>query len=81
MCECATWARIPRDNFPPANHHYDCKEYKAERFVRVIYDGNNCIMEPDDAADMIADGDGGYQTEDVFMSRDQFDKLPEFDGF
>lgn len=81
MCECTAWARIPRDNFPIAEHHYDCKEYKAERFVRVISNGADCIMEPEEAADMITDWYGDYQIEDVFMSRDQFDRLPDFAEF
>lgn len=86
MCNCGTWARLPYigtydGKYPPPLHHPDCEDYKAERFVRVMYDGSWCVMEPDDAADMTADSEGGYQTEDVFITRDQFERMPEFNGF
>ena len=89
MCNCQTACRIPdieTDNsrWPVPRHAPMCEDYKTERFVRLVYDGSWCVMEPDDAKDMIADGiaEGEeYQAEDVFLTRDQFGALPEFSGF
>ncbi|MDP3219197.1 MAG: hypothetical protein Q8S73_34180 [Deltaproteobacteria bacterium] len=51
--------------------------------MKLKYDGSWCLMEPDDANDTIDDapGDVVYETEDVFLTRDQFERLPEFAGF
>lgn len=86
MCNCATVCRIPdieTDNgrWPMPRHAPMCEDYKTERFVRVMYDGSWCVMEPDDAEDMIAESGEEYQTEDVFLTRDQFERMPEFQGF
>lgn len=53
---------------------------KIERFVRVSYDGSWCVMEPKEALEMVKDSDE-YKTMNVFMTRDQFNALPEFTGF
>lgn len=81
-CECFGWERIS-DDLPPSEHHPRCQHYAPERFVRLTYDGVRCILEPRDAEAVIADGDEPHQytVEDVWMSREQFDRLPEFEGF
>ena len=86
MCNCLTMCRIPdietnNGRWPIPKHSPACEDYKTERFVRAVYDGSWCVMEPDDAADMIVDSGEEYQTEDVFLTRDQYDALPEFSGF
>lgn len=86
MCNCATMCRIPdieaeNGRWPIPRHAPFCNEYKEERFVRQTYDGAWCILEPGDAEDMVANSSEEYQTEDVFLTRDQFDALPEFSGF
>ena len=85
MCNCVTMCRVPDietddGRWPMPRHAPRCEDYREERFVRVTYDGSWCILEPSDAEDMIADG-GDYKTEDVYLTRDQFDALPEFTGF
>jgi hypothetical protein len=86
MCNCGTWARLPHQGthdykYPPPDHHPDCEDFKTERFLRVEYDGSWCVMEPMEASDLIGSGNGEYTTEQVFLTRDQFEKLPEFAGF
>ncbi|MFZ6801974.1 hypothetical protein [Undibacterium sp. Di24W] len=77
-CKCLTWARVPIDKLPMSEHHKDCELYKEERFVKVTFQGNYLIIEPHDADEYIEEG---MVREDVFMTRDQFERLPEFDGF
>ena len=86
MCNCIAVCRLPdietnNGQWTMPRHAPMCEDYKIERFVRLIYDGNWCVMTPDDAADTIADSNDEYQIEDVFLTPDQFDALPEFSGF
>lgn len=77
-CNCKTWARIPTDNLPMSEHNPRCEHYKLERFLKVTFEGNYLIIESHDAHDY---NDEGMVHEDIFMTRDQFERLPEFDGF
>lgn len=88
MCNCATVCRVPDvetsdGRWPMPAHSPACEDFKQERFVRLKYDGSWCVMEPDDAQDTIGDAPIGveYEVEDVFLTRDQFEALPEFAGF
>jgi hypothetical protein len=86
MCNCQTWARLPHQGthdgkYPPPEHHPDCEDFKPEQFSRVEYDGTACIMEPNEAAAMIADGDCQYNVTPVLLTRDQFSRMGEFAGF
>lgn len=80
MCNCGTWARVPKNNFPPSDHHPDCAEYKPEPFARIEHDGTHCIMEQHEAEAMIAECDG-YTVTQVMLTREQFERLPDFGGF
>lgn len=85
MCNCQTLARIPSTGtydgkYAPPLHHPDCEDYKAERFMRVMYDGTPCTVEHGDVESLIGEGIG-YEISEVMLTRDQFDALPEFDGF
>lgn len=87
MCNCGIWARIPSQGtqdgkYPPPDHHPCCEDFKLERFIRVGHGGISCVMEPQEVDDFIEDGGGGeYRFSDVFITRDQFEKLSEFEGF
>jgi hypothetical protein len=81
MCNCQTWCRIPiNTKYPQPLHHQDCEDYKLERFVRVVYDGTPCVVEPGDVEALIGASEG-YEISDVMLTRDQFERMPEFDGF
>lgn len=77
-CKCKTWARVPTDKLPMSEHAKGCELYKEERFVKVKFEGGSFIIEPHHASDY---ADEGMTTENVFMTRDQFERLPEFEGF
>jgi hypothetical protein len=55
------------------------------RYVRVICDGQTCVVTPEDAAQYVNDPEGHeayyYTFADVYLSKEEFDGLPEFDGF
>lgn len=87
MCECASWRWIPdliTDNgrWPLPDHHPSCKEYKTEKYVRITFDSSYCVVNPIDAKEF-ADEDehGEYEFADIDLTKDQFEKLPEFQGF
>lgn len=86
MCNCQTWARLPHQGthdgkYPPPLHHPDCEDFKQEEYSRVEYDGIHCIMEPHEAAAMIADSDCQYTVSPVMLTHDQFNNLAEFSGW
>lgn len=64
-----------------SDHAPGCEDYRQEEFARVEYDGTACVMEPDEAAAMVADSDCEYAVTPVFMTRDQFERMGEFHGF
>ena len=52
------------------------------RYVRVIHDGTTCVVQPGDVAALVdAERPEDYRTQDVYLSKEEFDALPEFDGF
>lgn len=62
----------------------DPKFQDKQRYVRLEYDGNVCIVEPEDVEDMIEDhdpNDDPIQQSDVWMTPQQFEDLPEFEGW
>lgn len=86
MCNCQTWARLPQQGahegkYPHPVHHPDCEDFRLEEFSRVEYDGTACIMEPHEAAAMIADSEFQYNVTSVLLTRDQFERMGEFAGF
>lgn len=65
------------------NHHPDCDAYKTENFLRIEIDGSWCICELHDLDGMV---EGESEPERVKLSlvkltRDQFERLPEFQGW
>jgi len=89
MCNCQNWCRVPggegyASSLPVSEHHPGCEDYKLERFTRITYStGASCIVEASDVGlnDIVVDdGDEWPIVEPCWMTRDQYDKLEEFDG-
>lgn len=52
------------------------------RYKRVSYDGASYICKPDEVEDLIdSDGATTYEISDVWMTDDEYEQLPEFEGF
>ena len=85
MCNCKNMVRTGEEThggkYPPSEHAHGCVDFRQVEFLRVEHDGSFCIMEPGDAEDMMADGDTEYNVSAVLLTQDQFEKLPEFQGF
>lgn len=64
---------------PMSNHHPNCPEFKLAEFVRVKCDGSSCIVEPHEVERIVGESTD-YECERVLMTRDQFERLPEFEG-
>lgn len=55
---------------------------KLERFIKLEHDGTYCIVEPRDAEMILADdNETPYDVSNVYMTREDFLNLPEFEGF
>lgn len=86
MCNCMTLARTPEmtdhgGKYPPANHHPSCEDFRLDPFVRVEHDGSWCVMEPAELDAFVQGCETGYKVETVMLTRDQFENIPEFNGF
>ena len=85
LCVCRTWCRTWEETldgkYPLSNHAPGCPAYKQEEFTVLEYDGTRCVMEPHEAKAMIEESDEEYIVSTVMLTRDQFNKMPEFEGF
>lgn len=85
MCNCMTWCRVPTDEnggkYPMSDHAPGCEDFKHEPFTRLELGGTTCVMEPREAEDLLAESDQQYTVTTVMLTRDQFDRMPEFNGF
>lgn len=59
---------------------FDNEGNPRKRYVRITYDGIGCISEPEDV-DAMTDGEAGYVLEDVYLSEQEYEALPEFSGW
>lgn len=50
-------------------------------YAKVTYDGISCIMEPHEAAALVAESPGMYKLETILMEPSKFEKLPDFTGW
>ena len=67
--------------YPASTHFTDCEKYQPEHYVRVELDGTSAVMEPVEAEAMQRDSHEDYKLSDIFLTRDQFNAIPEFAGF
>jgi hypothetical protein len=72
----------PTIKCPPRGVMFDAFGRPRVRYVRVSHDGTTCVVPPGDVAAMVdSERPDDYRTEDVYLSKEEFDALPEFDGF
>lgn len=88
MCLCKenNWCRDLSDGthggkYPISDHHPACDEYRLEEFTILEHDGVRCIMEKHEADEVVREGDEEYTVSSVLLTRDQFENIPEFQGF
>lgn len=86
MCNCMRICRLPdietsNGRWPLPEHAPVCEDYRLEEFIVVEYDGSRCVMEPKEAQEMVADSSEEYAVSTVWITRDQFENMSEFDGF
>jgi len=89
MCNCRDWCRVfgaegYDPSLPFSDHHPNCEDYELERFARITYStGSSCIVEASDG-DLydfeVDEEDDPPKVEPCWMTRDQYDRLEEFDG-
>lgn len=84
-CTCRSWVRQPdietqNGKYPMPDHHLNCGEYKLIAFARLIHDGLSCVMEQNEALEVVKDIEGPYELCNVYLTRDQFENLPEFES-
>lgn len=88
LCTRNSFLRDPynetqQGKYPMPNHHPDCDAFKLEEFRRISFGGGSFIGTPEEAAAYLESEDNPeqYTVTPVMLTRDQFERLPEFDGF
>jgi hypothetical protein len=69
--------------YQPAFHHPNCEDFKLEKFARVEFDGQFCVMEMHELDSFMSEADEPEQCKvsTVEITRDQFERMPELNGF
>jgi len=81
-CRLSVFVKIDGREYPAPTHFEGCQLHKKERFIRMEIGGASCVMTPIEAqewADNSEDGDCDFK--EIFLTQDQFDAMPEFQGF
>lgn len=78
---CRTWDETQGFKYPASNHAPGCNLYRPEPFTVLEYDGACVTMEPHEAKQMQDDAPGMYAASTVMLTRDQFERMEEFQGF
>lgn len=86
-CPCLTWERLWEETqggkYPPSEHHPRCEQFKPLPFVSLELDGVACIFSPGDAEQFLADADDAseYTIKNLQLTQDQYEAMPEFEGY
>lgn len=87
-CICRMWCRsdfggvmIDGHRYPGPEHADGCPAQVRKPFTVLEYDGARVVMEPREAAQMQDDAPGMYAASTVMLTRDQFERMDEFQGF
>lgn len=83
-CRCLNICWVPEifdSRYPIPKHHPVCDEYKTELFAKIEFEGTSCVMEINEAKQVIDDSEENYKYSEIQLTRDQFDNMKEFAGF
>ena len=82
---CRTWEETENGKWPESDHSPACPEYKRRHYFRITAKGDNgpsCILDSKSAVIDFVDGEPEeYDVKTVRITRDQYEKLSEFEGF
>ena len=67
--------------FPASDHAPGCEDFKQLEFSRIETEAGSCILFPYSVDEFLSNLDGDFTVTGVMLTQDQFDKLPEVDGF
>jgi len=80
-CRCLGWARV---DGRMTNHHPDCENFEELRYVKVSCGGGSYVIPLSDIQNIsheFEDDDTELALTVVKMTREEYDRLPEFSGF
>jgi hypothetical protein len=83
---CRDW-RETAGGLPASNHSPACENYKTEPFYKITIKGTEgpwlALETQAEVDEFIRDNpdEDGYEVKTIYMTRDQFEHLDEFDGF
>lgn len=85
MCNCQQMVRTFEETqggkFPPSDHAPSCQDYKLNRYLRLVIDNSAAIFEEQEGLAIINDAEEECEVSEVMLTVDQFERLPEFEGW
>lgn len=83
MTHCRDWRETLGGKIPASDHSPGCENFIQKRYKKLVIGGGWLIDTDREVEEVIKDMDDDieYTLEDVWMTKDQFERLPEFDGF
>lgn len=81
---CRDWRETLGGKLPASNHSPSCENYKTEQFFKVTIKGENgpfFVLEKQEDVDDLRKDQEEYDVTTIEMTRDQFERLTEFNGF
>lgn len=82
-CNCTGMVFIGAESIQHG-HHLNCATNTEKvEMAKVTFDGRWCVMEVDDALDMLGDAEADdlYQYQKVYLTQNELDAMPEFAGW
>lgn len=89
MCNCTsmvrTWDETHDGKYPASQHAPPCEDFQLIEFSRFIVDGAALVDSTENIKEVAKSFDdafdGEYKIEQVMLTQDQFDNMPEFAGW
>jgi len=87
MNHCRDWSETSGGKYSPSKHAPSCENYKTEKFAKLMYLNLGSficeVSQIDQYREVDKDGETNHaiQVKDIYLTRDQFDNLQDFQGF
>jgi hypothetical protein len=83
---CRDWRETKNGKYPPSDHSPGCVNYKLIKLHCLKINKDWLIDIPKNIKEIVKDFDNAfedidYTVEEIYLTQDQFDKLPEAKGF
>lgn len=83
MSHCRDWRETLGGKIPASDHSPRCENFVQNKYQKLTV-GGDWLVDTEEGIKTVVDefeDDEEYTIEDIYMTQDQFERLPEFGGF